>query len=132
MIEHRSLPRQVAQDIKEAIMIYLPVVLFAIAALGGVTLVWMKFSGKTLPWPLIIGHGIFAAAGLVALIASVIQNSGIALMNVSLVLFLIVAVGGFTLFSFQLRKKALPNALILIHGGAAVIAFLLLLFAVAG
>jgi len=98
-------------------MLYLPVVLFAIAALGGVMLVWLKFSGKDLPWSLIIGHGLFAAAGLVALIANVMQNSGIALMNVCLILFLIVAIGGFTLFSFQLRKKALPNAIILIHGG---------------
>ncbi len=112
-------------------MIYLPIVLFAIAAIGGVTLVWLKFSGKDLPWFVIIGHGLFAAAGLVALIANVVQNSGIALMNVCLILFLIVAVGGFTLFSFQLRKKALPNAIILVHGGVAVISFLLLIIAVA-
>lgn len=112
-------------------MIYLPIILFAIAAVGGLTLVTMKFSGKDLPWALIIGHGLFAAAGLVALIAYVVQNSTPALVNTALVLFLIVAVGGFILFSFQVRKKALPNALILIHGGAAVVSFLLLLFAVA-
>lgn len=112
-------------------MIYLPIVLFAIAAVGGVTLVTMKFSGKDLPWSLIIGHGLFAAAGLVALMAYVIQNPAPALVNTALVLFLLAAVGGFILFSFQVRKKALPNALILIHGGVAVISFLLLLFAVA-
>lgn len=112
-------------------MIYLPIVLFAIAAIGGLTLVTMKFSGKTLPWSLIIGHGLFAAAGLVALIAAVIQNSALALMNTALVLFLIVAIGGFILFSFQVRKKDLPNALIVIHGGLAVISFLVLLIAVA-
>ncbi|MRR17118.1 MAG: hypothetical protein EG826_11740 [Deltaproteobacteria bacterium] len=112
-------------------MMYLPVVLFAIAAVGGMALVTMKFSGKDLPWVLIIGHGLFAAAGLVALIANVTQNPTVALANTALVLFLIAAVGGFVLFSFQVRKKALPNALILIHGGVAVVSFLLLLFAVA-
>ena len=113
-------------------MMYLPVILFAIAAAGGLTLVTMKFSGKGLPWPIVIGHGIFAASGLVALIVNVYSDSHIALMNLSLVLFLIVAVGGFALLSFHLRKKAQPNALILIHGGAAVLSFILLLIAVIG
>jgi len=44
------------------------VVLFAVAAVGGLTLAIMKFSGKGLRWPIVIGHGVFAAAGLIALI----------------------------------------------------------------
>jgi len=111
-------------------MIYLPVVLFAIAAAGGLTLAVMKFSGKGLPWPIVIGHGVFAAAGLVALIGNVVWNSQIFLMNLALVLFLVVALGGFTLLFFHLRKKKQPNVLIAIHGGAAVITFLLLIIAV--
>lgn len=110
-------------------MIYLPVILFAIAAAGGLTLVVMKFSGKGLPWPVVIGHGFFAATGLVALIGNVYQNSQIFLMNLSLALFLITALGGFTLLSFHLRKKAQPQALILVHGGAAIISFILLVIA---
>ncbi|PKN83610.1 MAG: hypothetical protein CVU51_12070 [Deltaproteobacteria bacterium HGW-Deltaproteobacteria-1] len=111
-------------------MIYLPVVLFAIAAVEGLTLAIMKFSGKGLRWPVVIAHGIFAAAGLIALIGNVVQNSQIFLMNLALVLFLIAALGGFTLLSFHMRKKKPPNALILIHGGAAVISFILLIIAV--
>jgi hypothetical protein len=111
-------------------MIYLPVILFAIAAAGGLTLVIMKFSGKGLPWPLVIGHGLFAASGLVALAANVFQNTENSVMNYSLVFFLITAIGGFTVLSFHLRKKRQPNSLILIHGAAAVISFIVLIIAV--
>jgi len=52
---------------------------------GGLTLVIMKFSGKGLPWPIVIGHGIFAASGLIVLIISVpikvIINQGRIFMN---------------------------------------------------
>ena len=36
-------------------MIYVPVILFTLAALGGLTLATMKFTGKGLPMPLAIG-----------------------------------------------------------------------------
>lgn len=111
-------------------MIYIPIILFAIAAIGGLTLIIMKFSGKGLPWPLVIGHGLFAASGLIVLIINVFQNTQIFLMNLSLMLFLIVAIGGFIVLSFHLRKKKQPNSLILIHGAAAVISFVLLIIAV--
>ncbi|PKN51899.1 MAG: hypothetical protein CVU55_09085 [Deltaproteobacteria bacterium HGW-Deltaproteobacteria-13] len=111
-------------------MMYLPVVLFAIAALGGLTLAVMKFTGKGLPWPLVIGHGIFAASGLVALIINVFNDTQNFLMNLSLILFLITAIGGFTVLSFHLRKKKQPYSLIFIHGTAAVISFVLLIIAV--
>lgn len=111
-------------------MEYLPVVLFAIAALGGLTLASMKFMGKELPMPLALGHGIFAAAGLVTLIINVVQSRINTLMNVSLLLFFIVAIGGFTLFSLHLMQKKQPNWLIAVHGLGAVISFVVLLIAV--
>jgi hypothetical protein len=111
-------------------MIYLPIILFAIAALGGLALIYLKFSGQVIPMYLAIVHGLFAAAGVVALIVNVYTNTAITLMNISLALFVIVAIGGFILFSFYLRKKELPDALIAIHGSGAVISFVLLLIAV--
>jgi hypothetical protein len=111
-------------------MEYLPVVLFAIAALGGLTMAGMKFMGKGIPMPLALGHGIFAAAGLVTLIMNIVQNRVNTLMNVSLVLFFIVAIGGFTLFSLHLMKKRQPAMLIAAHGLGAVISFVVLLIAI--
>jgi hypothetical protein len=111
-------------------MEYLPVGLFAIAALGGLTLASMKFMGKEMPMPLALGHGIFAAAGLVTLIVNVVQSRINTLMNVSLLLFFLVAMGGFTLVSLHLMKKRQPNMLIAAHGLGAVISFVVLLIAI--
>jgi hypothetical protein len=111
-------------------MIDVSIILFAFAAAGGLTLVIMKFSGKGLPWPLVIGHGLFAASGLIVLIINVFQDTQIFLMNLALALFLVTAIGGFTILSFHLRKKKQPDSLILIHGAAAVTSFVLLIIAV--
>jgi hypothetical protein len=116
----------------EELMTYLSIVLFAVAAVGGATLVVRKFTGKGMPLSLAAAHGIFAAAGLITLAASVYNNSSNMLMNISLILFLIVALGGFILLSYHLRKKVHPVALIGIHGAGAVVSFLLLLAGVFG
>lgn len=110
-------------------MDYLPLGLFAVAAIGGLSLASLKFMGKGLPMPLALAHGAFAAAGLVMLILRVAGGDTNTLLNASLLLFVIVAAGGFTLFSFHLRKTALPGWLIAVHGLGAVISFVILLMA---
>ena len=103
--------------------------LFAIAAVGGLSLVGMKIAGKELPIPLALLHGAFAAGGLVTLILKVVGNGMNTLLNVALALFIIVALGGFTLFSLHLMKKRQPILLIGAHGLGAVISFAVLLIA---
>jgi len=103
-----------------------PIVLFALAALGGVVLAILRLKGRpTLPLGLAILHGLLAAAGLVVL-AWAVFGAGLAAKG-SLALFLVAALGGFVLFSFQLRQKAIPVGIMVIHAIVAVIAFLLLL-----
>lgn len=109
---------------------YVPVLFFGLAALGGVTLVALRNRGKGMPMPLAIGHGLMAAIGLAVLIINVAGNTGNMLMNISLALFLAAALGGFTLFSFHVRKKPMPVVLIPIHGAGAVTAFIVLVIAV--
>ena len=111
-------------------MNYLPVLFFGIAALGGLTLVTLRSRGKGLPMPLALGHGLMAAAGLIILIINIAGNMGNMLMNISLALFLVAALGGFTLFSFHARKKPLPAKLIPVHGLIAVAAYVLLILAI--
>jgi len=113
-------------------MIYWSVVLFAVAAVGGATLVVRKFTGKGMPLSLAAAHGIFAASGLITLAANVYNDLSNKLMNISLIFFIIFALGGFLLLSYHLRKKTQPVALIGIHGAGAVVSFLLLLTAVFG
>lgn len=106
------------------------IVLFAAAAIGGIVLAILRFQGKTLPTPLALVHGAAAAAGLVALIYAVFASRLEA--KVPLVLFVIAALGGFALFSFQLRRKAIPIPVMLVHAVVAVVAFVLLLMKVYG
>ena len=104
-------------------------ILFAIAALGGATLATLHFRGRTpLPMPLALLHGVLAASGLVLLIAAALTQPGFGgLALVALVIFVLAALGGFYLFAHHLRGRALPSPVVLIHGGAAVVAFLALL-----
>src|SRR5438067_9801286 len=108
-------------------------ILFAIAALGGMTLAFIRLSGKPLPpmW-LALVHGAVAAAGLVALILAVLAPGAASGARIALGIFVIAALGGFVLFSFHLRNRALPIPIIGIHGFVAVIAFVLLLVAIFG
>lgn len=102
-------------------------VLFAVAALGGITLATLHLRHRGLPMALAIGHGLLAAAGLVLLIVAVVGGSMGNLLVTSLALFVIAALGGFALLSFQLRRLRLPTPVVLIHGLVAVVAFVLLL-----
>jgi len=103
-------------------------ILFAVAAVGGIVLALIRFKGK--PYPplgLALVHGAVAAAGLVMLIALVAQHQGTSSATTALVLFLIAALGGFGLFFHHLRKVALPIWLVVVHALVAVAAFLILL-----
>ena len=104
------------------------IVLFAMAAVWGLMLASLHLQGKPLPWAAAIVHGVLAATGLVVLIVAVATGANTpGLAKVSLVLFILAALGGFVLFSFFARKQKLPTPLVLVHGIAAVAAFLLLL-----
>jgi hypothetical protein len=86
-------------------MAYLPILSFALATVGGITLVAKKYHGKRVTMNLAIVHGMFAAAGMVILVINVIMDTSNILMNISLVLFAVAALGGFIVFSFHIRKK---------------------------
>lgn len=106
-------------------------ILFAIAAVGGVIMAAMRFSGRELPpMALAIVHGLFAAAGLVTLIAAVIGAQTNWASIIAVIGFVIAAIGGFTLFAHHLRRQALPINYVVIHGLGAVISFVILLVAI--
>lgn len=104
-------------------------VVFAVAALGGLTLAYMRIVKKDVSLPLAVVHGIFAATGLVLLIIGVTQMGGSGA-TAALIIFLVAALGGFTLLSFHLRTRPLPVPLVIVHGLVAVAAFVTLLIAV--
>lgn len=107
-------------------------ILFALAALGGVGLAVMHIQNDDAPLIIAAVHGLLAASGLVVLILTVVQSGGSGLVWSSVALFVIAALGGFVLIAKHLQGKSLSNGLIFTHGGAAVVAFVLLLLAYFG
>jgi hypothetical protein len=101
--------------------------LFAIAALGGVTMAIIHFRGANPPVALAVVHGLFAASALVVLVIGLLGGGTTTLAWIALVLFLIAALGGFYMFANHLRGQRLPSPVVIIHGLAAVVAFVLLL-----
>jgi hypothetical protein len=111
-------------------MLTLSVILFAVAAVGGLVLGVLGLRQRDLPMWLSIIHGLVAAAGLISLILGVVQGGTGLLPIIALILFLIAGLGGFVLFSYHLRRKPHPKGLIVTHALAAIIAFVLLLIGI--
>jgi hypothetical protein len=105
-------------------------IVFGLAAAGGLLLVYLRVTNKPLPLPLALVHGALAASGLVLLTLAVLGEGGAQQARVPLGLFVVAALGGFALFSFHLRKKQLPMGVIMVHALVAIVAFLILLGAV--
>src|SRR5919107_2177521 len=106
-------------------------ILFGIAAVGGVIMAAMRFGGRELPpMALAVVHGLFAAAGLVTLIVAVLGANASWAAIIAAAGFVVAALGGFMLFSYHLKRKALPVNYVVIHGAGAVISFVILLAAI--
>lgn len=106
-------------------------VLFALAALGGIYMATVRFRGaERPPTAIALVHGAAAAAGLIALIVAVTEGGAPAAARTALVVFIIAALGGFFLFAQHMQKKALPIPVIVIHALVAVAGFVILLVAV--
>lgn len=114
-------------------MLLASVVLFALAAVGGVVMSLKVVRGESAPWPLSIGHGVLAAAGLVTLLIGVVgAGSEGGLVVWSLVLFFAAALGGFGLMALHIMGRSAPKAFVAGHGVLAIVAFVLLLVGVLG
>jgi len=110
----------------------LAAVLFALAALGGLTMAGLRLTGTPRPptW-LALGHGAIAATGLAVLIYTAATQEVATLGLVALGLFVLAALGGATIFiAFHLKGKPLPIPLVLGHGAIAATALVVLLLAI--
>lgn len=101
---------------------YLPLALFAVAALAGLIMAIRVFGGSQPPWVLSIAHAGFGAAGIVTLLLLVLVAGSTAL-YAALGLFVVAALGGFYLASFHLRGAPHPTGVLVLHAGVAVAAF---------
>jgi hypothetical protein len=114
-------------------MLLYALIVFAIGALGGLTLAAAYvLQGRLAPWALSLLHAALGAIGLLLLIYAALTTgiSGAAL--TALVILVIAALAGFYLASIHLRREVAKKPVVFIHAGTAVIGFLALLGAVLG
>jgi hypothetical protein len=113
-------------------MVIICIALFAVAAVFGlINLVRIMGAGRA-PRATVYIHGAVAAVSLVLLVIYSLIRSQAAPM-VALVLFIIAALGGFTLFGIDVATQKPPKWLAVVHGVVAVSGFVfLLIFAFMG
>ena len=112
-------------------MLQIATYVFALTALGGIIMGWIRFStGRNPPSWIAMGHGFLAAAGVTLLAYAVFALEAPAMALVSLLLFLGGSLGGVILnLHFHLNDKPLPKAIVVVHAVVSVIAFVLLYMA---
>ena len=108
-------------------MLTYALIVFAIAALGGLVLASHVLRGKLAPWALSLLHALLGASGLVLLLLGVMGGAGAGRAVAALGLLVVAALGGFYLASIHLRKTVAPKAVVFVHAGVAVAGFLTLL-----
>lgn len=111
-------------------MLSVALLIFAIAAIGGLILASHVLRSRFAPWALSVLHALLGAAGLVLLIILLLQGNAAQPVLIAFILLLVAALGGFFLASLHLRKQLPPKAVVVIHAGLAVVGFLTLLSAV--
>ncbi len=113
------------------IILWTSIVLFAIAAAGGLVMAGMRISGDRNPpaW-LAMLHGLLAAAGLTLLLFAAFTTGLPSYATWGLVLLVIAALGGLYLnLGYQEKRVLLPRSIVYVHAAIAVVGFLLVLAA---
>ena len=111
-------------------MLTYALIVFAIAAVGGLVLASSVLRGKLAPWAISILHALLGATGLVLLLLEVVRGSGATRALAALVLLGIAALGGFYLAStLGLAKKLTGSYQLGFLGFAALALFALVALA---
>ena len=96
-------------------------IVFVIAALGGLVLAMNILKGKLAPWPLSLLHAGLGATGLILLLLVVFNGSADSRVTAALGILVIAALGGFYLASIHARKKVAPKAVVIVHAAVAAV-----------
>jgi hypothetical protein len=109
--------------------VMIAIIIFAIAAVGGLFLASKVLTGQLAPWAVSIIHALLGATGLVVLILAVLEpsNAENSRLTIALGLLVVAALGGFYLASIHMKGNIAPRNIVFIHAGVAVAGFLTLL-----
>jgi drug/metabolite transporter superfamily protein YnfA len=112
-------------------MIYAAIILLAVSAILGLTILIKWLTNKNASSAVIYSHGIVAAAAIVILVVYAVQHPD-NFPKISIALLALAAIGGFYMFIRDLNKKQSPMAVAFIHAllaVAGVVALLVFTFA---
>lgn len=107
-------------------MLLLAILLFVIAAIFGLIVLIAILKDRPTPKPAVFTHGPIAALALIITIVYCVMGHADPLLISSIVLFILAALGGLTLFTIDMRHKPIPKLLAILHPILAVIALLTL------
>jgi glucose uptake protein GlcU len=111
-------------------MYELSLILFAVAAVAGLTMAIMHFRGISPPKTVLaVLHGLFAASGLVVLLLALIKTGFGGKPGLAFGLLVAAALGGFLLIGSHVQRKRLPSVLVVGHALLAVAGFVVLVLA---
>lgn len=111
-------------------MLQISIVVFALAALGGMYLASLHLKEKPVAIPLALAHGAAAATGLVLLAVAVLGGQANGSAAFALALFVAAALGGFWMFALHAQGKKVPPPMIALHVLGAALGFIMLVVAV--
>lgn len=112
-------------------MLVLTLVVFALAAVLGLTVAIQLFKKAPTNKGVALIHGLLGAAGLLLLIVTMLRQPH-HLLSWAVGLLVGAALGGALLFANDLRKKPGPLGLVVIHAGVAVAAVVLVVLVAVG
>lgn len=101
-------------------MVGLAVLLFLLAAVGGLYMAAHIFKGEFPPVFVAVAHGALAATALVLVILAALKPEAAPLVKYGAGILFLAALGGFFLASFHLRRVAHPRGVVVIHALVAV------------
>lgn len=108
-------------------MLHYTILLFAISAVFGLTILISWLKKKNASRAVVYSHGAVAAIALAILIVHAVQNPN-NFPLLSIILFLIAALGGFYMFVLDLKKKESPLPLAFLHAILSVAGLVTLIF----
>src|SRR5262245_34827121 len=109
-------------------MLLTAIILFIIAAIFGLIILTAILKNQPTPKLAVFIHGPLAAIALIiAIIYAFMMGYVQPLLLTSIILFILAALGGLTLFTIDMRNKPIPKLLAVLHPILAVIALIVLI-----
>jgi len=100
---------------------------FILVMAGGAAFAVLERRGRALPLKLSVIHGVAGVLAIVLLLLQAVAHPGNYPVNLSIVVFMIAALGGLLLFAFRVSKQALPLGVVLLHACFAVVGLVFLI-----